>query len=193
MSLQWHIITVRLYDEFKAMDGLARRHLKSGSRSNTRRPQQSTAVHPDKPKTECTACGTLHQVGECPAASTVCFKCNKQGHFTRLCWSTTISTPSSNRNTRGSWRGRGRGNRSNRGHGSKHAVYEVETSDTSKPIANATNSKVDVVKLLQAYRMVPIEGSELKHRCKNVATDEISMVPIQILGNFTFEPKPLVL
>ena len=30
---------------------------------------------------QCTACGTLHQVGECPVASSVCFKCNKQSHF----------------------------------------------------------------------------------------------------------------
>ena len=46
-------------------------------------------------------------------------------------------------------------------------------SDTSKPIADATNSEVDFVKLLQAYGMVPTEGSELKHRRKKVATDEI--------------------
>ena len=42
--------------------------------------------------------------------------------------------------------------------------------------------------------MVPTEGLELKHRRKKVATDEISIVPIQTLGDdFTFEPKPLVL
>ena len=39
---------------------------------------------PDKPKTECTACSTLHQVGEYPATSSVCFKCNKQGHFFKV-------------------------------------------------------------------------------------------------------------
>ena len=51
---------------------------------------------------------------------------------------------------------------------------------------------MDVVKLLQAYAMVPTEGSELKHRRKKVATDKISIV--QTLGDdFTFEPKPLVL
>ena len=41
---------------------------------------------------------------------------------------------------------------------------------------------MDVVKLLQAYGMVPMEKSELKHRRKKAATDEI-----------TSEPKPLVL
>ena len=130
--------------------------------------------------------------------SSVYFKCNKQGHFSRLCWSTTISTPGSNRNTRGSWHGQGGGsNRSNRGLGSKHAAYEAETSDTSKPIVDATNSKVDIVKLLQAYGMVPTEGSELKHgRVKKVTTDEISVVPIQTLSDIhTIEPvpKPLLL
>ena len=70
----------------------------------------------------------------------------------------SISIPSSNWNTRGSWYGRGRDNRGGRGHGSKCAVYEAEMSDTSKPIVDATNSEVDVVKLLQAYGMVPTEG-----------------------------------
>ena len=79
--------------------------------------------------------------------------------------------PNSNINTRGSWYGRGRGGR---GHGSKHAVYEADTTDTSKPIADATNSDGDIIRLLQAYGMVPTEGSELKHRRKKVATDEIT-------------------
>ena len=81
-SLQWHIKTVRpTGSEIKANDGLARLHPKSKSRggNKTRRPQQS--VCPDKPKTDCTVCGTLHQIGECPTTSSVCFKCNKQGHF----------------------------------------------------------------------------------------------------------------
>ena len=42
--------------------------------------------------------------------------------------------------------------------------------------------------------MVPNEGSELKHRGKKVATDEISIIQALALGDdFTFEPKPLVL
>ena len=94
-SLQWHINTVRPTGEVKAMDGLTR------PRSNTKRPPLS--VHPDKPKNDCTACGTLHQAGECPASSTVCFKCNKQGHHAKMCHSkvqSTTSMPNSNRNTR---------------------------------------------------------------------------------------------
>ena len=163
-SLQWHINTVRpTGSEIKAMDGLARRHPRPKSRgANNTRPQQS--VCPDKQKTECTACGTVHQVGECPAVLSVCFKCNKQGHFSRLCQSTTINQPSFNRNTRGSWCGKGiDNNRGGKGHGFKCAAYEAKTSDTLKPIIDATNHEVDV-KLLQAYGMVPTEGSELKHR-----------------------------
>ena len=116
--------------------------VRSRSKSNTRRPPST--IHPDRPENDCTACGTLHQAGECPASLTVCFKCNKQGHDAKLCHSkvrSTTSTPNSNRNTRGSWDGRGRG------HGSKYAVYEAETTDTSKPIVDATNSEMDVVKL----------------------------------------------
>ena len=96
---------------------------------------------------------------ECPALSQGCYKCNKQGHYAKLCHfriHSTTSAPCSNRNTRGSWCGRGRGSR---GHGSKYAVYEAETNNTSKPIVDATNSEVDVIKLLQAYGMVPTEGS----------------------------------
>ena len=53
-----------------------------------------------------------------------------------------------------------------------------------RSIIDVTNPEVDVVKLLQAYGMVPTEGSELKHRRpKKVATDEISMVPIQTLSD----------
>ena len=171
------------------MDGLARRCPRPRQRSNTRRPP--SIVHPDKPKNDCTACGTLHQAGECPASSTVCFKCNKQGHYAKLCHSkvqSTTSAPNSNRNTRGSWQGRGRGGR---GCGSKCTVYEAETTDTSKPIVDATISDVDIIRLLQAYGMVPTEGSELKHRRIKVATDEISIIQT-LSDDFTFEPKPLV-
>ena len=57
-------------------------------------------------------------------------------------------------------------------------------SDTLKSAVDATNSEVDIVKLLQAYGMVSIEGSELKHRRpKKVATDKISLVPIQTLSD----------
>ena len=76
-NLQWHNNTVRLAGEIRAIDGLTRQHSKSKPRggSNKRRPQQS--VHPDKPKSECTACGTVHQVGECPAMSFVSNVTNK--------------------------------------------------------------------------------------------------------------------
>ena len=47
--------------------------------------------------------------------------------------------------------------------------------------AYTSNSEIDVIKLLQAYGMVPTEGFELKHRRKKVATDEI--IIIQTLGD----------
>ena len=53
-----------------------------------------------------------------------------------------------------------------------------------KPMVDATNSEVDIVKLLQAYGMVPTEVLELKHRRpKKIATDEISVVLIQTLSD----------
>ena len=67
-------------------------------------------------------------------------------------------------------------------------VLYMKLKCTSKPIVDATNSEVDAVKLLQAYGMVRTEVSELRHRRKKVATDEITIVPIQTLGNLTFEP-----
>ena len=63
---------------------------------------------------------------------------------------------------------------------------------TSKPIVDATNSEVDIIKLLQTYGMVPTEGSELKHRKKKVATDELCFVQ-NLDINFTCKSKPLVL
>ena len=57
-------------------------------------------------------------------------------------------------------------------------------------MVDSTNSEVDVVKLLQAYGMVPTDGSELKCRQK-VATDEICA--IQDLGDdFTSNSMPLI-
>ena len=91
-SLQWHINTVRPTGEFKAMDGLTRQCPRSRSKSNTGRPPST--VHPDRPKNDCTACGALHQAGKCPASSTICFKCNKQGHYAKLCHSKVQSTTS---------------------------------------------------------------------------------------------------
>ena len=71
-------------------------------------------------------------------------------------------------------------------------MYKAETSDTSKPIEDATNSEVDVIKLLKTYGMVPTEGSELKHRRKKVATDEICVVQ-DLDTYFTVDFKPMVL
>ena len=168
------------------MGGLTRHH---PTPKNAKRP--TSTVCPDKLKKDCTVCSTLHQAGKCPASSQTCSKCNKQGHYAKLCHSrnpSTTSVPTSNRKTRGSWCGRGRGGR---GHGSRCTVYEAETNGTSKSIVDSTNSEVDV-KLLQAYGMVPTEGSELKHRRKKVAADEICA--IQNLGDdFTSNFMPLVL
>ena len=75
-------------------------------------------------------------------------------------------------------------------------MYEAEISDTSKPIVDGTNSEVDVVKLLQAYGIVPTDRSELKYRKRKVVADEISMVPIQSLSDVHLSDlahKPLVL
>ena len=48
--------------------------------------------------------------------------------------------------------------------------------DTSKPIADTTNSEVDVVKLLQAYGMVNSNGSGLRHRkVKQIDINDISV------------------
>ena len=78
-----------------------------------------------------------------------------------------------------------------------NVLYMKQTSDTSKPIADATNSEVDVVKLLQTYGMVPTEGLGLKHRRpKKVVTEEISMIPIKTLSDVhstELTHKPLVL
>ena len=109
-SLQWHINTIRPTSgdsNVKAMDGLSRHHSRSRN-SNANANQGSTSArHTNKSGKTCTACGTVHKARKCPASSQVCYKCDKQGHYAKLCHSKTLSTTSmltSNRNTRGSWR-----------------------------------------------------------------------------------------
>ena len=72
-------------------------------------------------------------------------------------------------------------------------MYEAETTDTSKPRVDTTNSEVDIIKLLQAYGMVPTDGSKLKQRrTKKAATDKICVV-WNLDNDFTFDPNPMVL
>ena len=50
----------------------------------------------------------------------------------------------------GYWHGHGRNTNRGKSHDIRHNVHDAEAQDTSKPIADTTNSDVDVVKLLQA-------------------------------------------
>ena len=136
-----------------------------------------------------------------PARSAVCFKCNKIGHFSNKCHSSTIKQPSSTRSSTRYWHGCGRN--TNRGRGrindSRHNVHEteVEARDTSKPIADTTNSEVDVVKLLQAYGMVNSDRSGLRHRkVKQVDIDDISVQTSNFANDvhvIDLASKPMVL
>ena len=47
---------------------------------------------PGKPRSVCRNCGTSHKFGKehCPAANAVCFSCNKQGHYAKVCLSTKL-------------------------------------------------------------------------------------------------------
>ena len=122
----------------------------------------------------------MHQSHDCHAKSAVCFKCNKTGHFSNKCHSSTIKQPSSTRPSTGYWCGCGRSTNRGRGHvnDTRCNVHEAEaeTQDISKPIADTTNSEVDVVKLLQAYGMVNSNSSGLRHRkVKQIDVDDISV------------------
>ena len=78
----------------------------------------------------------------------------------------------------GCWCGHGRSTNRGISHDTRHNVHEAkaETQDTSKPIADTTNSEIDVVKLLQAYGMVHSDGSGLRHRkVKQIDVDDISV------------------
>ena len=98
--------------------------------------------------------------------------------------------PSSNRNSRGSWHGQGRGT-SSRGHGFRCSINETEVSDTSKPLDDSTKSEVDMVRLLQVYGTVPSKGTELKRRKQVI--DESSTVNSLALEFTLPVPMPLVL
>ena len=78
----------------------------------------------------------------------------------------------------GYWHGCGRSTNRGRSRDTRHNVHEaeVETQDTSKPIADTTNLEVDMVKLLQAYGMVNSDGSGLRHRkVKQIDVNDISV------------------
>ena len=100
------------------MDGLKKHHQRPKSRGNFHnnnnsgrqrsQQQQQQSVQQDRFRSECTACGTVHQSNDCPARSAICFKCNKIGHFSNKCRSSTIKQPSSTRPSTGYWCGHGR-------------------------------------------------------------------------------------
>ena len=76
------------------------------------------------------------------------------------------------------WHGHGRNTNRGRGHVSdtRRTVHEAEVRDTSKPIADTSNSEIDVVKLLHAYGMVNSDRSGLRHRkAKQIDIDDISV------------------
>ena len=117
------------------MNGLIKRHHRPKSRGNfhnnntsgrRRHQQQQRSVQQDRFRSECTACGTVHQSNDCPTRSAVSFKCNKTGHFSNKCHSSTIKQPSSMRPSTGYWHGCGRSTNRGRGHDTRRNVHEAE-------------------------------------------------------------------
>ena len=110
-SLQWHINTVRPTGEFKAMDGLT--SYAEDQDPGVMQEGLNSQLYIQINQRVIVLRVELYIKFGSALQHLVCFICNKQGHYSRLCQSqsTTTNTPNSNRNTRGSWCGRGRGNR----------------------------------------------------------------------------------
>ena len=88
-SLKFHLDTIKP----KTVEYLQKRHSKSkgcghgqGSSSHQLTPKPGKG-RGNPGKSECSNCGKIHQGNVCPVRRSVCYGCNKRGHFKTMCHS----------------------------------------------------------------------------------------------------------
>ena len=95
---------------------------------------------------QCSNCGMTHPKDRCPASRSTCFKCNRIGHYSFVCRS---SSSSSTQNTRQFNRFRGRG-RAPQGRGFTPRRQVNEATEIPEAKSN-DKSDLDIVRLMEAY------------------------------------------
>ena len=53
--------------------------------------QKPGTGHVKRRESTCTKCGKTHARQACPARDITCFKCNRRGHFSKMCFSKTVA------------------------------------------------------------------------------------------------------
>ena len=97
-SLKFHLDTIKP----KTVEYLQKRHNKSKGCGHGRNspPHQSTPKpskgrgNPTPGRSECSNCGKVHQGNVCPGRRSVCYGCNKRGHFKTMCHSSRKTSQS---------------------------------------------------------------------------------------------------
>ena len=91
-SLKYHLETIK----HKTVEYLQKRHKSKGhghgqgspSYQSTPKPSLGRGRSNSTPgRSECSNCGKVHQGNVCPARRSVCYGCNKRGHFKTMCHS----------------------------------------------------------------------------------------------------------
>ena len=98
-SLKYHLET----NKPKTVEYLQKRHKSKGHGHGQGSPSHHSTPKPGKGRgnptpgrSECSNCGKIHQGNVCPARRSVCYGCNKRGHFKTMCQSSKRTPCTSN-------------------------------------------------------------------------------------------------
>ena len=154
-SLQYHLNVVKPMD--KPVEYITKRHFNRGGRqssagakkSGTFRSQPNNKpVNSANNTVQCSNCNTTHLKNQCPAYRVTCFKCNRIGHYSSECRSSSSSS-NSTQNTRQFTRFRG-GGRTPHGRGFTPRRQINEATEIPEAKSNE-KSDLDIVRLMEAY------------------------------------------
>ena len=151
-SLQYHLNVVKPTDKpvesiTKCFSRGEKQQPPSAKRTGTLRSQPSTKPANSANSTvQCSNCGMTHPKDRCQAYRSICFKCNRIGHYSSVCRS---SSSSSTQNTRQFNRFNGRG-RSSRDRGFTPRRQVSEATEVPEGKSN-DKSDFDIVRLMEAY------------------------------------------
>ena len=118
---------------------------------------------------KCSSCGRVHGENVCPARNSVCFSCNKKGHFKMMCHSS--------RRTQ-SW--------SHPSSSSQHKVVQEVCTHDDQNTGNKTKN-VDIVEMIRSM------GLHAKNPLQTAIVQEMSIVHVQDTKPVFYSPvQPMI-